>query len=120
MLLSLALVLGLKDPLRTICKSLALALALALRVQALALALALRGLGLGLDRLPGLGLGSPASHLVTSFTSPAFVQLVYVLLLPPIEKMPWYFHSIPWYQHGVYILWYAMLQTHYYTRYTMV
>ena len=40
MLLSLALVLGLKDTLRTICKS--LALALALRVEALALALALR------------------------------------------------------------------------------
>ncbi len=55
---------------------------MALRVQALALALRGLGLGLGLDGLPGLGLGSAASHLVTSFTSPAFAQLVHFIVAP--------------------------------------
>ena len=49
MLLSLALVLGLKDSLRTICKS--LAFALALKVQALALALKVQALALRVQAL---------------------------------------------------------------------
>ncbi len=83
MLLSLALVLGLKDSLRTICKS----LALALKVQALALALALKGLGLGLglEGLGFLGLGSAASHPVASFTCAHIVSPFFAVV--PYQKI---------------------------------
>ena len=106
----LSLVLGLKDSLRTICKPWALkvqALAMLLRV----LALALKSLGLGLGFV-GLGPGSAASHLVTSFTSHAFAQLVHLLLLSSIEKyrgiaivyhginMVYIYHGITMIHHG--------------------
>jgi len=52
----------------------------------LALALKGLGLGLGLDGLPGLGLGSAASHLVTSIIHQPCVRTVSPFLLVPQSK----------------------------------